>query len=1144
MRRPLLRALYSSLPAVLAAAFLAVAGASPAAAGEPSAAWLRLSSRSIPTNLAPGHEATLFVTATNLGDANVEGSEAQPVTITDKLPPGLTVTGIAFQCAEAACSRRQPLHAEIPEHSSCVFSSSTVTCTFNENLVPFERWEVRINVAVSGALASGTELQNEVGIEGAAVPATSSLRRALTVSSAPNAFGVEGYDLAPEDEHGAAAAQAGSHPFQFTTKFSLDAEYYKFSNNEILPITPAPLKNLDVSLPAGLIGNANKNVIGQCTELQFTTVLRNHLANQCPPSTAVGVAVATVTEPSALKSTLTIDSPIYNLLPAHGEPARFGFLALGVPVTLDTAVREGDYHIVVDTANTSESVALLETVVTIWGVPGDERHDNSRGSQCVARGADALSGEECVPPSPRNSSPFLTLPTSCTGPLQSAVSAQSWLFGASFLAPIAAQGTESLEGCGALPFNPSMSVTPLEQQANTPSGLDVVLKVPQTTILEEKGLAEADIRNTTVTLPEGVQLSPSAANGLASCSLAQIGFKGVSPLGTDEFNGEPAACPDAAKVGKVRIKSPVLERELTGSVYLAAQEENPFGSLFGIYIVVEDEITGVRVKLAGEVKLDPTTGRVTSSFPNAPQLPFEELALELFNGPRASIATPRACGTYATQTAFSPWSGTPALEALTNAEEFSITSGPHGTPCANPQPFAPGFQAGAGNAQAGAFTPFTLSIVRPDTDQALKSVSVTLPPGLAGVLSQVELCPAAQAEAGTCGEGSLIGRATAVAGLGETPFTETGGRVYITGPYHGAPFGLSIVIPAKAGPFDFGYVVTRSTINVNPSTAAITIDSELPTMLNTTTHDTGVPVQLRRVDVTVERPGGAPFQFNPTNCAPLAITGTLGGDQGASVGVSSPFQVNGCDRLPFSPKLTAVAGGVASKANGASLDVKVESNGLGQENIQKVRLQLPLALPSRLTTLQKACLEAVFNINPAACPEGSAIGQATIHTPVLKNPLSGPAYIVSHGGAAFPDVEFVLQGEGVTIVLDGKTDIKKGITYSRFESAPDAPFTTFETVLPTGPHSALTAFVPATPYNLCQSKLVMPTEIVAQNGDVIRQTTKIAVSGCKKAVVKLTRAQLLAKALKSCRKNKHKHKRQACERAARKKYGPKKAKRK
>ncbi len=460
-------------------------------------------------------------------------------------------------------------------------------------------------------------------------------------------------------------------------------------------------------------------------------------------------------------------------------------------------------------------------------------------------------------------------------------------------------------------------------------------------------------------------------------------------------------------------------------------------------------------------------------------------------------------------------------------------------------PFSPGFVAQGTNATAGAFTDFQLELTRPDGDQALRAVSMHLPPGNAALLSTVTLCGEEQAAKDQCPPESLVGEATAVAGLGREPYVEGGGKVFVTGPYGGAPFGLEIVTPAVAGPFDLGTVTVRSRLFIDPENASVTIISDpLPTELR------GIPLALKRVLVSVDRPG---FEFNPTNCSPMKIEGSISGSEGATATVSSPFGVVDCAGLPFAPKLTAVAGGHGSKADGTSLEVTVTSGGMGssgvaQANIAKVDLQLPLALSSRLSTLQKACTEAVFNANPASCDEDSVIGNATIHTPVLANPLSGPAYLVSHGGAAFPDVEFVLQGEGITLLLDGKTDIKNGITYSRFQSAPDAPFTTFETVLPAGPHSVLTANVPEKEeYSLCKANLAMPTEITAQNGAVINQSTTIAASGCggvlPAKVVKPTRAQLLAKALAACRK-KHKHsrsRRAACEKQARRRYAAKKA---
>ena len=342
--------------------------------------------------------------------------------------------------------------------------------------------------------------------------------------------------------------------------------------------------------------------------------------------------------------------------------------------------------------------------------------------------------------------------------------------------------------------------------------------------------------------------------------------------------------------------------------------------------------------------------------------------------------------------------------------------------------------------------------------------------------------------------------------------------------------------------FHFGNVVTRSTLNVNPYTAQAEIGSAIPTMVNTNpnvsgtpTLLTGAPAQLKHLHVVVDR---AHFQFNPTNCNPLRIEGTLTGDEGGSQSVSSPFQLANCASLPFHPTFEASTEAKNSKLEGAALRVRVTSQGLGVAGIAKTKVALPIALPSRLTTIQKACLAKVFEANPESCDEGSNIGTAIIHTPVFNHPFKGNAYLVSHGNEAFPDVEFVLKGEGeakgITIILDGKTDIKKGITTSSFEALPDAPFTKFETVLPEGPHSALAANG-----NLCTQKLIMPTTITAQNGAVIQQETKIKVSGCPR-VKGFKHKSKLALALAKCRKQfKHNARKRAhCERAARKKYGP------
>jgi hypothetical protein len=419
-------------------------------------------------------------------------------------------------------------------------------------------------------------------------------------------------------------------------------------------------------------------------------------------------------------------------------------------------------------------------------------------------------------------------------------------------------------------------------------------------------------------------------------------------------------------------------------------------------------------------------------------------------------------------------------------------------------PFAPSLTGGSTNVQAGAFTPFTVTMSREDGNQNLSGIQLHLPPGLLGVLSSVKPCGEPQASQGACGPESLIGHTVVSVGLGSDPFTVSGGQVFITGSYKGAPYGLSITEPARAGPFDLGTVIVRASISVDPHTSALTVTSDpLPTILD------GIPLQIKHVNATIDRPG---FTLNPTNCSSLQLAGTLSSAQGATSVSSVPFQVSNCATLPFKPKFTVLTQARTSKANGASLHVKVAS-GSGQANIAKVKVDLPKQLPSRLTTLQKACVDDVFNANPAACPPESAVGTATAVTPLLAHPLTGPAFLVSHATAAFPDLVIVLQGEGITLYLDGNTNIKKGITSSTFNSVPDAPITTFDLVLPEGPHSVLATNLPEkAKASMCGQSLTMPTAITGQNGAVVKQTTKIAVSGCPKAKKAKRKAKKASKA--------------------------------
>jgi streptogramin lyase len=886
-------------------------------------------------------------------------------------------------------------------------------------------------------------------------------------------FGLNAFSLDVLNEQGQLETQAGAHPYQMTTSITFNTTNDVNGN----PAVTANPKDIEVELPPGLIGDPTATP--KCS-------LAENLDFECPGASQVGVI--TVHDETGDN----FEAGIYNLVPPAGVAARFGTqITNEINAYIQATVRTGgDYGVSADSLNIANESGVTRVSVTLWGVPADSSHEDKRYCPYPSGGHLGYQPPPC--PSDAPPVPFLRNPTSCLGAQTTTMSVDSWQGPGNF-----ARASSEMPGftsCNKVSFTPQITVQPESSATDSPTGLHVDLHVPQNE--NPTGLAEADLKDAVVTLPQGVTVNPSSAGGLQACSPAQIELHGP----------EPAQCPDASKIGSVEIDTPLVDHPLDGGVYVAqqgnhgtVQGENPFGSLLAIYIAVHDPETGVVVKLAGEMTADPQTGQLTTSFLNNPQLPFEDLKLDVFGGPRAPLATPSTCGNYTTTTSLTPWSAPESGPAATPSSSFGITSGPGGSACADPLPFVPSLIAGSTSPQAGAFTPFTTTFSREDGDQNLSTVQLHLPVGVLGKLAAVTPCGEPQASEGACSPESEIGHTVASVGLGPDPYTITGGKVFITGPYKGAPFGLSIAEPAKAGPFDLGSgpcdcVVVRSKIEIDPHTSALTVTSDpLPMMLQ------GIPVQLKHVNVTIDRPG---FTFNPTNCSQLPITGTVTGEQGANAPMNVPFEVANCATLPFKPSFTVSTQRKTSKEDGASLRVKVTQKP-GEANIHKVDLALPLALPSRNSTLQQACTEAQFNANPADCPAASVIGTAKAVTPVLQAPLSGPAYLVSHGGAAFPDVEYVLQaderGGDVEIVLDGETQIKKGITYSHFETVPDAPVDSFETILPEGPHSIFTTEYPGRT-NLCAQKLLLQLTTIGQNGAVIEQAPRIDVTGCRYAL--------------------------------------------
>jgi hypothetical protein len=1077
---------------------------------------------------APCNEYQL--TVTNVGSKETNGAAIELV---DALPAGLSVVA-------TEASLQGPGKPKLVFETVCkVEGGVLVRCKFPLHLGPDERLELLIAVEVK----AGTSGVNQVTLSGGGV-AGAKLSETNTFDASPQ-FGLSAFASVLTNRAGRVDSNAGDHPYEYTTRLDLNNVIGTTSANTFQASSVEDVRDIVVDLPVGLVGAA--------TATPYCTLVQLASETHCPADTRVGQIYS---EPP---SNASVNSAIYNIAPEAGVAAEFGFIdeLHNVHVVYSTIVptADGGYVLRAITREVAQ-IPLTDAVVTFFGDPSTKN------------------GSPAAPA-------MFTNGSDCDGqPQVTNIHMDSWLAPGSYNADgspnfndprwvASSSEAEPLEECGALEglFQPTIKATPGTTQADSPTGLEVDVNVPQ----QEEGaeaLATPPLRNTVVALPTGITVNPSSANGLEGCSLAQIG---MSAAGVPD--AAAPACPDGSKIGTVELETPALPTEicksgpdqpfknlsecpeaaerqkvpLQGSIYVANQSENPFGSLLAIYIVVEDPRTGVVVKLAGEIKANGSTGQLTTVISNSPQFPFTELRTHFFDGPKAPLRTPAVCGSYTLTSQLTPWSAPQSGPPATPQSTFGISSGAAGGACpqsAAGEPNSPSFAAASESPTAAAFSPLVVQIARADGSQEFGQISVTLPPGASGRIAGIPRCSdaqIAQAQARNhLGEGALelaspscpadsrIGSVTVGAGAGSDPFYVTG-NAYLSGPYEGAPFSAVFVTPAKAGPFDLGVVVVRAALLIDPTTAQVTTRSDaLPRILQ------GIPLDIRSLAVKVDRPG---FTLTPSNCTPMTVTGEETSTQGQSAPMAARYQVGGCDRLPFKPKLSASAGGKASKTKGTGFTVSLSSAGLGQANIAKVQLQLPKALPSRLTTLQKACLAAVFEANPATCPEGSVIGNATIHTPLLDSQLSGPAYLVSHGNAAFPDVEFVLQGEGVELILDGKTDIKNGITYSRFESAPDAPFTTFQTVLPAGPHSILTANVPQKEnYSLCKTSLTMPTTIVSQSGVTIKQNTKIALTGCPKSKP-LTRKQKLANALKSCHKKRNKHKRQACEGQARKRYG-------
>jgi hypothetical protein len=1072
-----------ALLAAVAGALICVAGVAPAAqAAGPQ--WT-VTAVSRPTNFLPGDatgDDAYVVTVTNTGSAASNAGE--PIAITDELPAGITLgaAGAAGE-DELAASHNGGVGSQL----SCVLR----TCTYSGVVVPDDTLVMSFPVDVatspppSCAVPAGAQscVTNAVRVSGGGA-AGAGIQTPTLISATPAGFGI-----APGGASSAlSSVQAGAHP-DLTTAISFNTV-----GNGGLAGDP---KDTTDDLPPGFAGDLVDTP--SCLASRF-------LASECPIGTQVGVT--TVTFVSTGEDTGPQVLPLYNLAPGPGEVAKLGF-AFGGQLFFegDVTVRPGDYGLRTTFHNANEGSIEVEKVsLTIWGVPADSVHDALRWKPNHGLPSSFGVSSDAAP------APFFTSPTGCSAePLVARFTVNSWEHPEQFVTAPMPFGP--LVGCDRLGMEPSLVAEATTSRASAPTGLDVTVKVPQT-YDNAGGLASSTLRQAVVTLPEGMTVNPSAGSGLAACTTAEFEAEAVQEAA--------GGCPNASKLGAVRITTPSLKEEVTGSVFLAQPYQNPFGSLLALYVVARIPDRGVLVKAAGEVSADPLTGRLVSTFdtsdPSAPHaglppLPFSTFTLAFRQGETSPLVSPPACGSYAVSGVLTP-AAVPTQPLTALAPSFALTSGFDGGACpaGGVPPFAPQVLAGTQSDSAGSYSPFYLRIARGDGEQEITRFSTIFPPGVSGNLTGIPFCPdaaieAARGESGTqqneqpsCPAASQIGHTSVGAGVGSV-LAQAPGRVYLAGPYHGSALSIVSITSATVGPFDLGTVVVRFALRINPSTAQVEVDGTgsdpIPHIIR------GIVVHVRDIRVYIDR---GQFIINPTSCAPQSFTAIVtgaGADPsnpagGVPVSVTNRFQAADCQALAFKPGFKATTSGKTSRAKGASLSVKLSfpKAPLGSEaNIRSVKVDLPKQLPARLTTLQKACTAAAFNANPASCPAASVVGHAKAITPILPVPLEGPAYFVSHGGEAFPSLIVVLQGYGVTIDLVGTTFISKtGVTSSTFKTVPDQPVSSFELTLPQGKFSALAANG-----NLCKSKLTMPTAFVAQNGATLKQSTPISVGGCHKA---------------------------------------------
>jgi hypothetical protein len=863
--------------------------------------------------------------------------------------------------------------------------------------------------------------------------------------------------------------QAGGHPdvaIQFATE-------NRITQKSQSPCNCEDPKDASVHLPAGFIGNPY--AAPQCSLADFS-------AEECPIDSQIGMVEI---ESGASSPFL---SAVYNVIPPPDVAGLVAFkiIAFAAPQFVVISARTGgDYGLDARASGLFHGLGLpLERLSQIlWGVPAASSHDPLRvdtrftpgnesayfGFFCDANGSPSTSDPKTVvkpcgtntaiPPAKANTppTPFLQNPTTCDVPLSSSLDVLSYDGGSDSSEAAWPQMT----GCDQLSFNPSLYAQPTTAQGDAPTGIDALLKVPQP--LSPEIPSPTELRGVTVALPAGFSINPNAADGKTSCSDAQARF------GTEE----EAHCPEFSKIGSLTIDSSALPGPLPGFVYLG--EPLP-GNRYRVFLIANG--FAVHVKLAGTVTADPLTGQLAISFRDLPQSPLTTFNMHIFGSERGPLASPTRCGTYPVSSTFTPWDA--SLPVVTSTQYFTIESGPEGQRCpGSTRPFSPTLRAASASRTAGTHAAFSLEMKRSDGDQNLAGLTVTTPPGFAATLRGVAYCPQsaidllsdplysgiAELAAPACPPSSQIGTAVAGAGAGDHP-VYVAGKVYLAGPYEGAPLSLLVVIPGVSGPYDLGSVAVRAAIHVDPLSAQVTTVSDyLPQILQ------GIPLRARSIRVNLDRPG---FALNPTNCDPFAVEAQITGSEGAVATPASHFQLANCASLPFEPKLRLRFSGGTRRAKDPALHAVLTALP-GEANVARAVVLLPHSEFLDNAHIQGPCTRVQFAAED--CPAGSVIGHAVAESPLLEKPLEGPV-LIRTSVHRLPDLVIALRGQ-FRIDLVAQVDSVHERLRARFNSLPDVPVSRIRLNLAGGGTGLL-----ENSEDLCQREHPARVKLVGQNGRV------------------------------------------------------------